>query len=262
MTYEQRDDTNGMGYAVKSRSLIFWIAVCCLGIELILVSLDLLFTFTTWIPVIELRKIFDMTRETSVGTWLSVTLSFLAGLTLLLVFFVARAEDGSKRETMGWLILSLFFICMSVDDCACIHERSGDFLERMVSAGAIPPGLSRVITWFPTFYWQLIMGPFFAAIGLFMLYFLWQRFGSVNLRKYIIVSLTGLAVAMLIDFFEGMGRGVKRLEMATGMSEESVYHMIRLIEESLEIFSMIVLCCAFLRYLCVILENRAIIIAK
>ena len=262
MESEDTNNTNRIEYAIKSNRMIFWVAVCCFGIEFIFILLDLLFTFTTWIPVIELRKIFDITRERSVGTWLSVTLSFFAGLTLLLTFFTVRADDGPKREAIGWLVLSLFFIYMSVDDCACVHERSGDFVERMVSSGTIPFGLSGIVTRFPTFYWQLIMGPIFAAMGLFMLYFLWQRFGKVGLRKYIIFSLIGLAVAMLIDFAEGMGRGIKRLEIVTGMSEWSVFHMLRLTEESLEIFSIIVLFCAFLRYLALLLKDRKITVAE
>jgi len=46
------------------------------------------------------------------------------------------------------------------------------------------------------------------------------------------------------------------------MSEQSVVHVLRLAEESLEILSMIVLFYAFLRYLGVLLEGRTIIINK
>jgi len=97
---------------------------------------------------------------------------------------------------------------MAVDDAVWIHERSGDFLARLVSQDALPFGLSSVVIQFPTFYWFLIMGPFFAAIGLFMLAFLWRRFEKVGLRKYLLCSLAGLGGAMLIDFAEDTGRGL------------------------------------------------------
>lgn len=256
------DHANRYEYTLPSNQMIGWTVGGCFAIEAILILLDLVFTFTTWIPVIELRKIFDMTRESSAGTWFSVVLSFLCGLTLLFILFTARAEKRSHRETMGWLILFVFFLYMSVDDCACIHERSGDFLDRLVSKDALPFGLSSVITQFPSYYWFLIMGPFFAAMGLFMLSFLWQRFGKLGLRKYIIFPMIGLACAMLIDFAEGTGRGIRRLETVTGMSERSVFHLIRLTEESLEIVSIILLLSAFMRYLSIILKDKHILISK
>lgn len=236
-------------FTIQSNRSILCIIGFCLGIELVFIMLDLLFNFTTWVPVIELQKIFDMTRERAVGTWLSTTLSFLAGLTLLTIFFSLRAVNGPKREAFGWLILSLFFIYMSVDDCAYIHERSGDFVKRMVSSEALPFGLSGIVGRFPSYYWHLIMGPFFAAMGLFMLFFLWERFKADRLRKYLVLSLSGFGAAVFLDFAEGVSRVVKKLEITTGMSECSVVHLLRLTEESLEIFSIIILLYAFLRYL-------------
>lgn len=251
-----------MEYRIKSNKTICWIVGCCLTIQAILVLLDLLFNFTTWIPVIELRKLFDMTREHSAGTWLSITLSLLCGITLLLIFLTVNAEGRPKKEAIGWCLLAVFFIYMSVDDAAWIHERSGDFLDRVVSQDALPFGLSSVIAQFPSYYWFLLMGPFFVAVGLFMLGFLWRRFGKVGLRKYLLCSLTGLAGAMLIDFAEGTGRGITRLSLETGLSERSVYHMICLTEESLEILSIILLLYAFLRYLSIILKDKYILVSK
>lgn len=219
MTIEIRDAANSTVYDVRFTRMISWAAVLCFATVFIFVSLDLLLSFTTCIPVIELQKIFDITQESSVGTWFFAVLSFASALTLLPVYLIARAEHRPKQETAGWLILILFFVYMSMDECAWIHERSGDFLERMVDAEALPLGLSRMVVKFPTFYWQLIMGPIFVAMGLFMLYFLWQRFHIAALRKYIILSLIGLGMAMFIDFVEGMGRGIKRLQMLTDMSE-------------------------------------------
>lgn len=255
-------DPSHIEYRIKSNKTICWIVGCCLAVQALLVLLDLLFNFTTWIPVIELRKIFDMTREHSAGTWLSITLSLLCGITLLVIFFTVNAEGRSKREAVGWCFLSVFFIYMAVDDAAWIHERSGDFLDRLVSQDALPWGLSSVVIQFPSFYWFLIMGPFFAAVGLFMLGFLWRRFGKVGLRRYLLFSLTGLAGAMLIDFAEGTGRGITRLSLKTGLSEQSVYHMICLTEESLEIFSIILLFYAFLRYLSRVLKDKYILVSK
>ncbi|MFO7986526.1 MAG: hypothetical protein R6U38_11740 [Desulfatiglandaceae bacterium] len=249
-------------YTIKSDRLILWIVVFGLAVELAFILLDLIFTYTQWIPVIELRKIFDMTRERSVGTWLSTTLSFFAGLTLLVIFFMVREGGAPKRETISWLILALFFIYMSVDDCAFIHERSGDFVKRMVSYGTLPFGLSIIVARFPTYYWQLIMGPFFAAMGLFMLCFLWKRFRVDRLRKYVILSLLGLGSAMFLDFVEGISRVVKKLAMITGMSERSVVHILRLTEESLEMVSMLLLLFAFLSYLAIMLKNKRIRISE
>jgi len=234
---------------IETNRSILWIIGLCLGIELVLITLDLLVNFTKSVPVIELQQIFDMTRERTVGTWFSTTLSCLTGFALIAILLVTRADGGPKSETLGWLILGLFFFYMSVDDCAYIHERSGDLVKRMVSSEALPFGLSGIVGRFPSYYWHLIMGPFFAAMGLFMLFFLWERFKADRLRKYLVLSLSGFGAAVFLDFAEGVSRVVKKLEITTGISECSVVHLLRLTEESLEIFSIIILLYAFLRYL-------------
>jgi len=262
MKSEDTSKTDKTVYSIPSDRLIRRVILCCFGIEVLCVLLDLLFAFTSWIPVIELRKIFDMTREGSVGTWLSVILSLLVGSALLLIFLTVRAGDRSRRQAIGWLVLSLFFIYMSLDDCAYIHERSGDFLDRMVSSDALPLGLSGVVARFPTYYWQLILGPLYAAMGLFMLYFVWQRFGEFRLRKYMVFSLMGLAAAVLIDFVEGTGRGIYRITRVTGMSERSAFHLIMLIEESLEILGLIILLYAFMKYLSLLVQGKTLSIER
>ncbi|MCF8084907.1 MAG: hypothetical protein K9M96_17645 [Deltaproteobacteria bacterium] len=259
---KEYENLDRVQYIVETDKVVHWIVVCFVCIEFALILLDLILAFTPWIPVIELQKIFDMTRERSTGTWLSVTLSLLCGIALLMIFFAVKACGCPKKEAVGWFFLSVFFVYMSVDDAAWIHERSGDFLDRLVSSNALPYGLSSIVGKFPTYYWFLIMGPFFAAMGLFMLSFLWQRFGKLGLRKYIIFPMIGLAGALLIDFAEGTGRGIWRLKTVTGMSERSVFHLIRLTEESLEILSIILLLLAFMKYLSIILKDKHILISK
>lgn len=147
---------------------------------------------------------------------------------------------------------------MSVDDCAYIHERGGDFVKRMVTSNAIPFGLSSSVAKFPSYYWHLLLGFFFAAMGLFMIFFLWHRFRGLKFRKYILLSLTGLATALALDFAEGIDRFVEIIEISTGMTERSVIHMLRLVEESLEILCIIGLFYAFLKYLSFLWKGRTI----
>ena len=92
------------------RSILYIIGFC-LGIEFVLIALDLLFNVTKSFPVIELQKIFNMTRERSAGTWFSVTLFCLTGGTLLLIFLVARADKSSRRDATGMAhLVSDFFL--------------------------------------------------------------------------------------------------------------------------------------------------------
>lgn len=95
-----------------------------------------------------------------------------------------------------------------------------------------------------------------------MIWFLWHRFGTGRLRKYLIISLSGLAGAMLLDLAEGMDRVVKKLEIVSGMSEHSVVHLLRLTEESMELFSVTILFFAFLRYLAATLKGKKIVISE
>jgi hypothetical protein len=247
---------------IQTNRCIVWIMGLCLGIELALITLDLLFNVTKSVRVIELQQIFDMTRERTVGTWFSTALTCLTGCALLVIFWVTRADGRPKSEALGWLILGLFFLYMSVDDCAYIHERSGDLVKRLVSSKAIPFGLSGIVGRFPSYYWHLVMGPFFAAMGLFMLCFLWSRFKRAGLLRLVFLALAGLAGAMFLDLAEGVDRLVSRLQAITGASKPAVIHTLRLTEESVEILSTILILYAFLKYLSILLEGRAILVGR
>jgi len=70
---------------------------------------------------------FDFNLENNVPTWFSVCLLTFSMLLLLLIYFHQRAlrDSNSKR----WLILSLIFLFLSVDEMVQVHEEIAHLLR-------------------------------------------------------------------------------------------------------------------------------------
>ncbi len=92
-------------------------------------------------------SIFDLDAEESFGTWFSAGVLALAAMLLHGRSRLARAEPGGWH--LGWFILSLGFLFLSVDEVVGLHEYLNTFLEdgswTVVGAGiAAVVGLSFV----------------------------------------------------------------------------------------------------------------------
>ena len=63
---------------------------------------------------------FDAAKEQSVPTLFSSLLLFIATLLLTCIFYIRRIRS---KETKGWLLLSLVFLFLTVDEATAIHEQ-------------------------------------------------------------------------------------------------------------------------------------------
>lgn len=72
----------------------------------------------------ELLRVFNLNVESSLGTWLSIVLTALAGGLALL----AAWGSADRRQRWGWLAVAGLLILLSVDDKVQFHERLPDYL--------------------------------------------------------------------------------------------------------------------------------------
>lgn len=223
----------------------------CLLIEIVLLFLDLFFNYGEFFSSRKMRRIVNLAREDGVGTWFSVSQTLLVGLTLTVIFSLQKKWRG-WRSAFGWGILALFFFYMSMDDGSKIHERVSSHASKKAIALMQDTFLQPVATFFekfPSYSWQLIFGPFFILMGLYLLWFLWKKFDQTKLKVLLLAGLSLLGLAMALDFVEGLDDVYKNLATAWEVRPYTVRHFSKITEEFLEMFATTLLWVAFLKYL-------------
>lgn len=229
---------------------LFLFCFCCV---LALALMDIFLNYGKMIESASLRRIFNITREDGLATWFMVIQTFCAGIVLALIAVVHRSQGGSLGRSTGWGLLSLFFVYLSADDGAEIHERLGSAFKaaaKETEAGAVVQAQS----WYPSYDWQLVVLPFLVGAGLLMLVFLLQEFRSRGSRIVLFLAPLIMAFAIGLDFFEGLDVA-HPLNMHTWLRETydlssyTVSHFSKLVEESLEMCSIALLLALFLQHM-------------
>ena len=167
----------------------------------------------------------NLTREDSIGTWFSSTQMLVIGV---VVFLVALTYRGKVRK--GWITIACFFTYMGIDDAIKFHERIGSAVKYFLKNGASDENLS----FFPSFTWQLVFGPFFVGMGIFIFVFLLKQLKTLRLRLLLISALGLYATAVGIDFVEGMDSGFKVISNFLGIKASTFRHFAKAFEEFLE----------------------------
>lgn len=171
--------------------------------------------------------LFDLDSELNVPTWYaSSALLFCAGL-LAVIFLSKRRLHDPAAPSWGWL--AAVFLCLSLDEAAAIHERSVPLVQNLLH----PRGLL-------TFAW-VIPGVIFLTI--FVLVFL--KF----LRDLPFDTRVRFVVAGAVYVGGALG-----LEMVGGAvfekgGKNTVFHVLVLVEETLEMLGVVIFIDALLRYM-------------
>jgi hypothetical protein len=230
--------------AFNSKSAGRNLLVFCLCIELLILLLDLLINFFQLIDSRSIQHMFNVAREQSVGTWFSVVQAAFTGMVLLAIYFLKMDE----KRVLGWLILGCFFIYMSVDDAAKIHERLGSYVAKKSSEAdaSLLGGLGDI---FPSYDWQWVFAPFFIGMGCYILLFLWKQLNSFRLMIYVLAAFSCWAVAVGIDFIEGIDGLFEGWADNLGVKKYTVSHPFLMVEEFLEMFGTTLFLCVFVRVL-------------
>ena len=151
-------------------------------IEALLVGLDLAINYGLLIESSSIRNIFNIAREQSLGSWFSVLLTAFSG-TVLLLLFILHAHQTSSWHAKGWAILSWFFFYLSADDAAKIHERVGGKIGKAIESNQTSSdSLTQWHNYFPSYDWQWLFGPFFIAMGGYILFFIWNQLPTKHLK--------------------------------------------------------------------------------
>ncbi|MHC5113931.1 MAG: hypothetical protein ACYTGP_05830 [Planctomycetota bacterium] len=172
----------------------------CFAIELLIYFLDYGFNYCRWIDRGSIRRLFTTTIEDGIASWASQTQTAFVAMTLWFLFFVLRAKGVSRWQLLGWAILAAFFSYMSLDDGAKVHERVGSELRRYVEEQSD----WEMKKYFPSYSWQFFILPLFAAMGVFMLGFIWFQMKDLKSRILLLTAIGMLATAVAIDWVEGL----------------------------------------------------------
>ncbi len=98
-------------------------------------------------------------------------------------------------------MLTLFFCYLALDDGAHIHERLGTAYHQTGDGFAFG---AWTLEMFPSYRWQIVFMPIFAAMGFFMFGFLLKQLRGWKPKAAVFVALSCLATAVALDFFEGL----------------------------------------------------------
>ncbi|MEH6529299.1 MAG: hypothetical protein V7718_05065 [Porticoccus sp.] len=225
----------------------------CLFIEASILLLDLLLNYFQLIQSASLQKIFNVAHEQSLGTWFSVVQAAAAGIILL---GLHQLTCTRQWRTWGWLLLAIFFLYISIDDAAKIHERLGDHVGRL-AADNEHSLLGELSRFFPSYAWQWVFAPFFGAIGLYILLFLWYQLPENQLRLTVVAAFGCWTIAVGIDYIEGREGFFEPIAAALEVKKYTVSHPFLMAEEFMEMFGTSLFLSLFIqRYLSQLNQNN------
>lgn len=234
-----QDRRNGAAGAtvlrVDAGRFLWAVFLGCLIVEVALVYLDLTVNWWQWSDSGAIRRLFNITREDGLASWFAVSQTLVVALLAWLLFTLICHQRTELSRRAGWLVIALFFSYMCLDDGAALHERLGTAFKDATGV----QGLT-------TYAWQYLLLPFFALMGVFVLYFLWREMPRAADRLKVAAAIGCFVLAVAMDFVEGMDDGYRLLVLSFGWENEVVRHFSKSVEEFLEMVGMTVFLVTFL----------------
>jgi hypothetical protein len=170
----------------------------------------------------------SMKRESVAATWYSSMLLFMAGA---LALIVSATDTHSKRRILykaGWILTGLFFIAISMDEIAQVHEDAAPFLRSTGRAVTVGAG-----DWVTAFLPAIVI-----ILAALIFFFAWI-FGKE--KKSLVIALLAVACWIGAIFAEAVEGGSIYLPISRDVEG--------MIEESLEIIGSTLFCFSFVHYL-------------
>lgn len=226
---------------VDTGRFLWVVFLACLIIELALVYLDLTVNWLGWSDSGAIRRLFNITREDGLASWFAVSQTLVTALTAWVIVVAIHHQRVSAMRRLGWTTVALFFTYMSIDDGAAVHERLGTAFENSTGAEG-----------YPSYAWQYLLLPFFAVMGAFVLLFLWREMPGTIHRAMVAAAVACFALAVGMDFVEGLDEGYRRLTAATGWEADTVRHFAKSLEEFVEMIGMSVFLVTFIGHLAMV----------
>lgn len=189
--------------AVGLRPLARRVLIGGLAIELAFVALDYWVNYGKAVNVGAIRRMCNIAREDGLASWFGSTQTAFLAATLWIVALTVRWRGGSRSRVAGWLVVAGFFAWMALDDGAQVHERIGTAVEEVAGRGSTMKGW---LAAFPSYAWQIVFVPAFAALGLFTVAFLGWEMRDWTGRLLVAAGIGLFVVAVGMDFCEGLPR--------------------------------------------------------
>lgn len=248
-------------YSISVKRFVSCLVTICVGSELFLILTDVFIgsNMIIFMPVESLQNIFNITDEHSLANFFSSIQMFFIGITLLFICFLLKTIK--KKQSFIWFLYGMFFIYLAIDDGTAFHESIGDCTTFWIKMhGSFL--LAKMLSFFPSYRWQITLGPFFLLAGLFMLYFLCYELKGLQIRRVLFIAVLCIINAELLDYLDGMEKPVLLIEHIFQLNNTVTLHLMRLVEEYLEMLSMTFLWYVFLTYLSHIIEGKTITFKK
>ena len=230
------DPADSIQFTLNTNRLLWTVFLFCFAVELTLVYLDLTINWLRWTELSPIRRLFDVTREGALASWFAVTQTIFVALCVWIIVALNRKQIRSLPQRMGWVILALFFTYLAIDDGAAVHEQIGSAYKE--HAGGI--------VHYPSYLWQMVLGPVFAVMGAFVVYFLWWQMPRTRDRVRVLTAMACFTFAVWLDYEEGKTDGFGWLVETFGWTEVAIQHFVRAIEEFIEMFGMTLLLVTFI----------------
>jgi len=219
--------------------------------EAALFGLDYLLAYRELVDVDDLQRLFNVTLEDTIGTWVSTTQYLLIAGTAWLLYLCRRGDVQGARAARGWALLAGFFTYMSFDDGSRFHERIGSMFGDYAPAApseAVASAARGLLEIFPSYNWQLAFFPVFAGMAIFLLVFLYRELKNQDLYTLVVCGLTCWTVAVLLDFLEGSSEAMIYIVPLFDAGYRGTEHLMRAAEECIELFGATLILTAFLAH--------------
>ncbi len=249
------DQKQPLNFSIKPDTITRRIVWCLLGVERLIVFLDVFVNHYKWSSVGSIRRMVNITREDSLSNWFSSIQAISVGSVIWLTAIGVRKQirdSRYKRTFYCWAGIGTFFIYLGIDDAIKFHERMGTafhvilFDDDTSNEGV----LGTIYDAFPSYTWQMVFGPFFMAIGIFIIWFLWTALEPRRLWCWFLVGISLYALAIGLDFVEGLdSEPYEGIAAFFSTEEYRIEHLSKTLEEFLEMLGTTIFLIVFLKNL-------------
>lgn len=215
-----------MQLEIDTRLVVRRVIGASLALQAVVLVGDVLLNYLDVFDHISIRRIFNIAREESFPTWFASTQALGVSLTAAGLWRMTRRR--------GWAWVSAFFLYVSIDDAAEVHERVSTALSDTF------PTLP-LLSDYPSFSWHLLIAPVLATGLLAVAVFLWRVDPSGRTKTLVIAGLAAFAVSQGIDVLEGTEGLFEGWASELGVADYTVGHGFRTVEEMLEMLGTLAL---------------------
>lgn len=178
-------------------------------------------------------KLLRITSENNLPTWFSSVQFLMVGIFAWLIGKEYKLEKATWKK-IAWFSIAVFFVYLAMDDGSRFHERVASAAARWIENWEGDGYLVALVKANPSYNWQLLMLPFFAAFGVFMTVFLWNNFYKRSLFLLFIIGIGYFVLAIAMDFVDGLDNGYEWFLDNTDYSFKQLQFASRSIEEFIE----------------------------